>query len=77
VKCRKLPITKAARVCLRLNPAKSTKERPATDRIIVYGAIGYTGTLVARALLARGMTPVLAYGADLVMGFEGSSLIDG
>jgi short subunit dehydrogenase-like uncharacterized protein len=29
-------------------------------KIVVFGATGYTGDLVARALVARGMRPVLA-----------------
>src|SRR5919204_4682239 len=31
-----------------------------TDRIVVFGATGYTGDLTARALVARGARPVLA-----------------
>lgn len=31
-----------------------------TGRIVLFGATGYTGQLVARALVARGATPVLA-----------------
>lgn len=33
---------------------------PATGRIVLLGATGYTGTLVARELVARGARPVLA-----------------
>src|ERR671935_2457585 len=31
-----------------------------TDRIVLFGATGYTGDLTARALVARGARPVLA-----------------
>lgn len=33
---------------------------PATGRIVLLGATGYTGTLVAHELVARGARPVLA-----------------
>lgn len=38
----------------------ATHLQPPTGRIVVFGATGFTGALVARALVARGIRPVLA-----------------
>jgi short subunit dehydrogenase-like uncharacterized protein len=35
-------------------------QNPPTGRVVLFGATGYTGELAARAMVARGMRPVLA-----------------